>query len=68
MFVVLGLLSYPSRLIDVAPQALLISAVLILVARPLAVVGVRVRRLARQIHGRRHAGLFRCAAGPAGPR
>lgn len=38
MFVVLGLLSFPSRLIDVAPQALLISAVLILVARPIAVI------------------------------
>jgi potassium/hydrogen antiporter len=37
MFVVLGLLSFPSRLIAVAPQALLIGAVLILVARPLAV-------------------------------
>jgi cell volume regulation protein A len=37
MFVVLGLLSFPSRLLDVAPQALLIGAVLILVARPLAV-------------------------------
>jgi potassium/hydrogen antiporter len=37
MFVVLGLLSFPSRLIDVAPQGLLIAAVLILVARPLAI-------------------------------
>jgi len=37
MFVVLGLLSFPSRLINVAPQGLLIGAVLILVARPLAV-------------------------------
>jgi cell volume regulation protein A len=38
MFVVLGLLSTPSHLVDVAVPALLISAVLILVARPLAVV------------------------------
>ena len=38
MFVVLGLLSFPSRLLEVAPQALLIGAVLILVARPLAVI------------------------------
>jgi cell volume regulation protein A len=37
MFVVLGLLSFPSRLVDVAPQGLLIGAVLILVARPIAV-------------------------------
>ncbi|RIK81979.1 MAG: potassium/proton antiporter [Planctomycetota bacterium] len=37
MFVVLGLLSFPSRLIDVAPQGLLIGAVLIFLARPLAV-------------------------------
>jgi cell volume regulation protein A len=37
MFVVLGLLSFPSRLIDVAPLGLLIGTVLILVARPLAV-------------------------------
>ena len=38
MFVVLGLLSFPSRLIDVAPQGLLIALVLILIARPIAVV------------------------------
>lgn len=38
MFVVLGLLSFPSRLLSVGPQALLIGAVLILLARPLAVV------------------------------
>ncbi len=38
MFVVLGLLSTPSDLVDVAVPALLISGVLILVARPLAVV------------------------------
>ena len=38
MFVVLGLLSFPSRLIEVAPEGLLIALVLILVARPLAVV------------------------------
>lgn len=38
MFVVLGLLCFPSQLIDVAGKALLISAVLVFVARPLAVV------------------------------
>jgi cell volume regulation protein A len=38
MFVVLGLLSFPSRFVDVAGKALLISAVLILVARPIAVL------------------------------
>lgn len=38
MFVVLGLLSFPSRLIDVAPEGLLVALVLILVARPLAVL------------------------------
>lgn len=38
MFVVLGLLSFPSRLVDAAPQGLLIALVLILVARPVAVV------------------------------
>lgn len=37
MFVVLGLLSFPSRLLAVGWQALLIGAVLILVARPVAV-------------------------------
>ncbi len=37
MFVVLGLLSFPSRLIAVGPQGLLIGVVLILVARPVAV-------------------------------
>lgn len=37
MFVALGLLCFPSRLMDVAGQALLISVVLICVARPLAV-------------------------------
>ena len=37
MFVVLGLLSFPSRLVDVAAEGLLVAAVLILVARPLAV-------------------------------
>lgn len=37
MFVILGLLSFPSRLIDVSGEALLIGAVLILVARPVAV-------------------------------
>ncbi|MGH7444091.1 MAG: potassium/proton antiporter, partial [Longimicrobiales bacterium] len=38
MFVVLGLLSFPSRLIDVAPEGLLIAVALIFVARPLAVL------------------------------
>ncbi len=38
MFAVLGLLCFPSRLWDVAGKALLISVVLIFVARPLAVV------------------------------
>lgn len=38
MFVVLGLLCYPSRLLEVAGKALLISVVLILIARPLAVL------------------------------
>jgi cell volume regulation protein A len=38
MFVALGLLSTPSELVGVAPQGLLVSAALILVARPLAVV------------------------------
>jgi cell volume regulation protein A len=37
MFVVLGLLSFPSKLALVAPQGLLVAAVLIFVARPLAV-------------------------------
>lgn len=38
MFVVLGLLCFPSRLIDVAGKSLLISMVLMFVARPLAVL------------------------------
>lgn len=38
MFVVLGLLSFPSELLGVAVQGLLVAAVLIFVARPLAVV------------------------------
>lgn len=38
MFVVLGLLSTPSALLGVAPEGLAIAAVLIFVARPLAVV------------------------------
>ena len=40
MFVVLGLLSFPSRLWDVSGQGLLIAAVLILVARPIAVAAI----------------------------
>ena len=38
MFVVLGLLSTPSELVEVAGPALLVSAVLIAVARPVAVI------------------------------
>jgi cell volume regulation protein A len=38
MFVVLGLLSFPSRLLDVSLQGLAIGAVLILLARPLAIL------------------------------
>src|SRR5690606_34539006 len=38
MFIVLGMLSVPSRLLDVAWQGLLIGAVLIFVARPAAVL------------------------------
>jgi potassium/hydrogen antiporter len=38
MFVVLGLLSFPSALVEVAGAGLLIAVVLILVARPIAVV------------------------------
>jgi cell volume regulation protein A len=38
MFVVLGLLCFPSRLMEVSGKALLISVVLILVARPISVV------------------------------
>ncbi len=37
MFTMLGLLSFPSRLLEVAPQGLILAAVLIFVARPLAV-------------------------------
>ncbi len=40
MFVVLGLLSFPSRLMDAAPEGLLVAAGLILLARPLAVFGL----------------------------
>ncbi|MDQ3520798.1 MAG: potassium/proton antiporter [Gemmatimonadota bacterium] len=38
MFVVLGLLSFPSRLLEVAGEGLLIALVLMFVARPIAVV------------------------------
>lgn len=37
MFIALGILSFPSRLLEVAPQALVISTVLIFIARPVAV-------------------------------
>ncbi|MGB3543374.1 potassium/proton antiporter [Rubrivirga sp.] len=37
LFVLLGLLSFPSRLLAVAPEGLLIAVVLVFVARPLAV-------------------------------
>jgi cell volume regulation protein A len=37
MFVMLGLLSFPSRLLDVAPAGVLLAATLIFIARPLAV-------------------------------
>lgn len=40
MFVLLGLISFPSRLIAIAPQALLIALVLILIARPVAVAAL----------------------------
>lgn len=52
LFVMLGLLSFPSRLLAVAGSGLLIALVLILVARPLAVTisvfpfGFRLRELA----------------------
>lgn len=38
MFLVLGLLVFPSRLPDIAPQALLVAAVLALIARPVAIL------------------------------
>lgn len=37
MFVVLGLLSFPSRLLDAAPEGLALAAILVFVARPAAV-------------------------------
>src|SRR5690606_881855 len=42
MFVLLGLLSFPSRLQDVAGEGLVVAATLTFVARPLAVVLVLV--------------------------
>lgn len=45
LFLVLGLLVFPSRLIDIAPQGLLITAALVFIARPLAsIVATRVGR------------------------
>jgi len=51
MFVLMGLLVFPSRLVPVAEQALLVAAVLMLVARPLAVLLTLVpfRATAREI-------------------
>lgn len=40
MFTVLGLLVFPSRLLEVAPMGLAVAAVLIVVARPIAVVAL----------------------------
>lgn len=40
MFVLLGLLAFPSRLAGVAPQGLLVAGVLIFVARPAAVAAI----------------------------
>jgi cell volume regulation protein A len=46
VFLVLGLLAFPSRLLEVAPRALLVSVVLILLARPIAVlIGLAGTRL-----------------------
>lgn len=51
MFVLMGLLVFPSRLVPVAGQALLVAAVLMLIARPLAVLLILVpfRSSAREI-------------------
>jgi len=51
MFVLMGLLVFPSRLVPVAQQAVLVAAVLMLVARPLAVLLtlVPLRASAREI-------------------
>lgn len=38
MFVLLGLLAFPSRLVQIAPQALLVAAVLIFVSRPVTTI------------------------------
>ncbi len=40
MFVVLGLLSFPSRLLDTAGEGLAVAAILVFVARPVAVFGL----------------------------
>jgi cell volume regulation protein A len=40
MFTMLGLLVFPSRLVDVAPAGLAIAGILIVIARPVAVVGL----------------------------
>jgi potassium/hydrogen antiporter len=40
MFTMLGLLVFPSRLVEIAPAGLAVAAILIVVARPVAVVGL----------------------------
>ncbi|MBY0516945.1 MAG: potassium/proton antiporter [Bacteriovoracaceae bacterium] len=48
MFLMLGLLVYPSRLFDVAPQGLVLAFILLLIARPVAVfislLGAKINR------------------------